>query len=647
MTMLDRMRRHKGWLKWFLGLVAVAMCLYLIPDFLGNQTSTSTGGTPTDVLAEVDGRAITARDFDTRYQSTLQQYRSQFGAGVSETLLKQLRIDQQVLRQLVEEQLEVSEAARQGIRITNDELAAQIMSLPVFQEGGQFVGDQRYRQMLLSFNPPLTVSQFEEDMRRGLVLERLRTSLTGWVAVSDAEIEREYRQRNEKVKLQVAVITASTFQGKVTASDADIAAHFDSHKETFRVGEQRRIRYFVIDPALARLKVVVTPNEIQRDYSNDIDRYRTPEQVRASQILFKTDGKTESEVRARAEGVLKQLQGGADFAALAKKVSEDEGSKATGGDLGFQARGRISPEFDTAAFALEKDKISDLIKSSDGFRIIKVTDHKAEVLRPLDEVRTEIEERLATQKTRAMISEQAARVAKEVSTSADLDKGAAAAGSKVQTSEAFTQKSPISGLGVAPEVSDAAFGLQDTTAVAGPIDTPRGPVFLALVEKKESYLPALDAVKEQVKNDLVRTRALDMSRQRAGEIAATLKSAKDFTAAAKGLGIEAKETMLIARGSVIPDIGVNKEVDAAAFALPVGAVSGPIGTPDGTAIIKVVERDEVTPEELAKDRETFRAEILNERRDRFFNAYMTKAKDRVKVVVYNDVVRQTLAARGL
>ena len=145
----------------------------------------------------------------------------------------------------------------------------------------------------------------------------------------------------------------------------------------------------------------------------------------------------------------------------------------------------------------------------------------------------------------------------------------------------------------------------------------------------------------------IRSRGTELSRKRGAEIAATLSGAKDFKAAAKALGFEAKETALISRGAPIPDVGVSADIDKVAFSLPVGGVSQPISTSDGTAIVKVTERDEATPEELKKDRETFRAELLNERRERFFSAYMNKARERTPIEVNNDVIRRTLNARGL
>ena len=129
-----------------------------------------------------------------------------------------------------------------------------------------------------------------------------------------------------------------------------------------------------------------------------------------------------------------------------------------------------------------------------------------------------------------------------------------------------------------------------------------------------------------------------MSRQRAGEIATALKSAKDFAGAAKAQGLESKDSELVARSAALPDIGVSAEVDKVAFSLPIGGVSDPISTSDGTVIVRVAERDDVTPDELKQGKEAFREQLLNERRNLFYSAYMTKAKEKMNIEINNDVV---------
>jgi peptidyl-prolyl cis-trans isomerase D len=644
MTMLDRMRRHRGWLKWSLGLVVVAMAVFFIPtDFM--QPGTTVGAAPNEVVAEVDGHELTAGEFNQRYLEQIRAYQTQFGGSINDQLLRQLGIEQQILAQMIDEQVALIEAGRHGIRVSDEELAQQIFSIPGLQENGQFIGEERYDQLLRSQNPPMTKGQFEESLRRNMVIDKLRAALTDWLAVSDADLEREYTRRNEKVKLQVVALTADQFRSQVMVTDADVAAYFESKKAEYRVGEQRTIRYLLLDRDQARQKVNVPASDVQRYYNANIEQYQTPEQVRASHILLNTAGKDEAAVRTQAESILAQAKAGADFAQLATTFSEDDGSKATGGDLDYFGRGRMVPEFEAVAFMLEPGQVSDLVKTTYGFHIIKVVDKKPAVTQSIDEVQPQIQQLLALQIADQQITDRAAALEDRLDNPGDLDEAAAELGLMVQESGLFQRQDPVPGLGAAPEAAETAFLLADG-AVSDAIASPRGPVFITVVEKKDPYVPPLDEVKDRAREDLIRARATELSRQRAGTIAATLKGAGDFAAAAKVQGLEAKETQLVARNSALPDVGVSPEVDRVAFDLPAGAVSDPIQTTDGTVLVRVVERDEVTPEEFRLAREQFRAELLNERRGQFFTAYMSKVKERISIEVNNDVLRRVTAPQG-
>jgi peptidyl-prolyl cis-trans isomerase D len=645
MTMLDRMRRHKNWLKWSLAIVVLTFVLLYIPDFV-QTTPTGTGAGPREVVAEINGRTVTAGDFQQRYLSQVQAYRQQFGGSLNDQLLRQLGIDQQILSQMIDEQVGLIEAEQNGISVSDDELAQQIFSIPALQENGRFIGEQRYEQLLLTQNPPITKKQFEESLRRSMVLDKLRAALTDWMAVSDGDVQREYNQRNEKVKLQVVALTEAKFRSGVTVTDADIASHFEAHKAEYRMGEQRKIKYILLDRDQARLKISVPDSDIQRYYNDNIQQYQTPEQVKASHILLKTEGKDEATVRKNAEEVLKEVKSGGDFAALARKYSEDEGSKANGGDLDYFGRGRMVPEFENVAFTLPPGQVSDLVKSQFGFHIIKVIDKRPGAATPLDQVRAQIQDQLSLQLADQRISDQAAQVASRIKDMADLEPVARELQLMVQESGYFQRGDPVPGLGAAPQVASTAFTLQGTAASA-PLATARGPVFIAVSERKDPYVPMLDEVKERVREDLIKFKATEASRQRASAIAAALKSSKDFASAAKAQGLEAKDTELVARGAALPDVGVSPEVDRVAFTLPAGSVSDPIQTTDGTVIIRVAQRDDVTPDELRQGQEAFRAELLNERRSRFFAAYMGKAKEKMKVEVKSDVLRRVLAAYKL
>ena len=634
MTMLDRMRRHRDWLKWSLGLVCVAFVLFYIPDFL---KGTGADAASSDTIAKVEGHEITAGEFRRTYQAQVQAYRSAYGANMNDQLLKQLGIEQQILQQMVDERAALAEAERLGVTVSDEEVRQRIFAMPAFQENGGFIGEQRYQQLLRMQRPPMMPSEFETNVRRGLTVEKLRASLTDWLAVPDKELEEAYRRRNDKIKLAVVTFNADSFRGQATASDADVASHFEAHKNDFKIPEKRKIRYVLLDIEAMRGKVVVPPADIEKAYNSSIEQYTTPEQVRASHILLKTEGKTDADVKAKAEAILKQAKAGADFAELAKKNSEDESNAKNGGDLDYFGRGRMVPEFDQAVFAMQPGQISDLVKTQYGYHIIKLVDKKSAATRSLAEVRQQLTDQLAYERAQAQAAALAEKLEKQVSKPADLDKVAKAEGLTVQESGFFAREEPILGLGPAPEAANKAFDMKPGD-VAGPLRASRGLVFETLVAKQDPYVPKLDEVKERVRDEVIKQKARDLSTQKAAELAAKLKAAPDFEKAAKAAGFEAKTTELIARDAPLPDLGAAPAVEDAAFKLPVGAVSTAIATDNGTAVVKVLDKKEVTADEWSTAKDRFRDEQLAEKRNRFFSAYMVKAKQKMKI----DVNRESL-----
>src|SRR5262245_33000919 len=634
MTMLDRMRRHMSWLKWSLGLVCLAFVIFYIPDFLRSGGANADAG---DTVARVEGQDISANEFRRTYQAQMQAYRSAYGGQMSEQLLKQLGVDRQILQQMVDERAALAEARRLGISVSDAEVRQRILTIPAFQENGAFIGEQRYQQLLRMQRPPMTPSEFEDTLRKQLTIQKLRSSVTDWLSVADKDLEQEYRRKNDKVKLAVVSFTSDSFRKDVNVSDADVASYFDAHKDDFKIGEKRKIRYLLIDIDALRQKVVVPSADIDRAYNNNIEQYSTPEQVRASHILLKTEGKDDAAVKAKAEELLKQARAGADFAELAKKNSEDEQSAKNGGDLDYFGRGRMVPEFDQVVFAMQPNQISDLVKTQYGYHIIKLVDKKPATTRPLAEVRPQITEQLAYERAQAQAADLAQKLEKQISRPADIDSVAKANGLTAQESGFFARDEPIAGLGPAPEVTNRAFDMKQGD-VSGTLRASRGFVFETLLARQDPYIPKLDEVKDRVRDEVVKQKAREASKAKAAEIAAKLKSAPDFEKAAKAAGLEAKTTELIARDSPIPDLGVAPAVEDAAFRMPQGGVSDAITTDNGTAVIKVLEKKEVTPDEWKGAKDRFREELLADRRNRFFSSYMVKAKKNMKI----DVNRETL-----
>jgi peptidyl-prolyl cis-trans isomerase D len=635
MTMLDRMRRHKGWLKWSLAFVCATFVLLYVPQFL-DPTGTGAGAATSDVVATVEGRRITAGTYQQVYVQQMAQLRQAYGQ-MTDDMARQLGFGQRIVQQLVSQEAQLAEAERLGITVTDGELRERLIRLPSFQENGVFIGEARYEALLETARPPVRPAQFEEDLRRSLVAEKLQNSVAGWIRASDEEVEQAYRREHERAKLDLAIFNAEQFRAGIQPTDAELNAEYTASPDAFRVEEKRRVRYIALDSNSLLTKVAVTPTEVETRYRDNAATFATPEQTRASHILFRTEGKDEATVRKLAEEVLARVKKGEDFAALARQFSDD-GSKEAGGDLDFFNRGAMVPEFDTAVWALQPGQTTDaLVQTQFGFHIIRATDRRPATTRSLNDVRTQLEDQIRNEKARAEATRLSEELAGQISSPADLDTVAKQHGLTVGDSGLFGRNEPLAGLGFAPAVTAEAFRLEQDQ-VSEALATMQGHAFIAVAEIKPAHLPAFAEVRDQVRDRVIRNKAVELARTRAASLSQTRTG---FAAAARAAGATVRSTELIGRGTALPDIGVSDAVDAAAFALGAGQTSQPIATETAVVVAHVAEKQDIVPEGLAAQREQLRAQLTNERRMEFFGAYMMKAMENMEIS-YNDATIMSL-----
>ena len=638
MTMLDRMRRHKGWLKWSLALVIFAFVFLYVP---GLMDQTGGAGLPTDVIARVGDQEISLAEFQQIYTRQLQAYRLESGGEISEEVLRSLGIDRQILQQMIDGHAALAEAQRLGLQVSDAEVRERILTLPAFQVDGRFIGEASYRQLLQQQRPPLSPRQFEEEIRSEILVNRLQAAVTGWVRVSDAEIADEHRRRNERVRVDVVAFRAADFRDEVDATDDDVSLLFSEESATYEIPEKRRLRFLLVDQTAIFDSLVLTDDEVRQYYDANLSQYQTPGQVRASHILLRVDDGDDEAVAARAAELAAEARAGADFAELARRHSEDETNAENGGDLGSFGRGRMVPEFENAAFALATGEISDPVRSPFGYHVINVTEKQEEITQPFAEVRGAIENILKRERSSSRATALARAIAAEASTPAELERAASARGYELQESGFAARGEPILGLGLAQEVSAQAFAI-DPGAVAGPIATPSGPAFLTVIDIQDPYIPELDEVREQVREDVIRKKSLTLAQERAAEAAEALKAADDFVAAAEAAAWAVGASDLVARGASFPEVGPSAAVEAVAFAMTPGAVSDVVQTGNAAAIVHLVEREEASAADLAQNRDTLRDELMFERQSRFFTAYMDNVKARLDITIDLAVLEQAL-----
>ena len=626
--MLDGMRRHKGWLKWSLALVCLAFVFLYVPGFV-DQTALE--GFPNDVVAQVGEYDITVAQFRQMYLLQLENYRQQSSGEVSEEVLRSLGIDRQILQGMIARYAAVAEAERLGLSVSDAEVRHRIVNLPGFQVNGQFVGEARYRQTLQFQRPPMTPAQFEEEVRRDIMFERLEAAVTGWIAVSDDEIAAEHRRRNEKVRVQVVAFRGDDYREDTEATEDEVEALYEENPLSYELPEKRQLRFLLVDESAIFESISPSDDEVQQYYDANISQYTTPGQVRASHILLRVGDQDEAEVEARAAELAAEARGGADFAELAREHSEDEANAEDGGDLGMFGRGRMVAEVEAAAFDMEVDDVSDPVRSAIGFHVLRVTEKQEQTAQPLEEVREAIENTLKNERATSRADDLARAIAAEVETPEDLERAAGARGFELQESGFVGRGEPILGLGFAPQVSAEAFQMEQGD-VAGPIQTPTGPAFVTVTALQDPVIPPLEEVREDVARDVRSRKALERAREQADAAAASLRDGEDFEAAAEEAGLTVATSELITRGAAFPEVGISTALEQAAFGLPIGGVSGVLEAGGETlAIVRLVEREDVTPEQIAEASDAVRGELLQTRRNEFYSAYMSRVQEQLGV----------------
>src|SRR6202167_96344 len=413
-------------------LICAAMVIAFVPG-VGTDVSGNPGA---GVVAKVDGQDISAEEVRETARGMLQQQGAQLGANAAILLPF---FAQRAADQLVDRQALVAEAQHLGFKATPQEIKDELQHgsySEIFFPGGTFIGEAEYEGLLQQHN--LTPTTFEDSVGKQILISKLQALITGTASVSEADLRQQFDKQNTKVKFEYAVLNQDDLKKGLHPTSEELKAFYSSHQKNYAnsIPEKRKVEYAMIDLSKIENGVQVTPDELQSYYNQHRDQYRVAEQAKVSHILIKTplagpDGKVDekgvAEAQKRAEDLLKQLKAGAKFEDLARKYSEDPGSAKDGGSLGWIGKGRTVPEFEKAAFSLPKGQISDLVKSSYGFHIIRVDDRQDAHMKTLDEVKGEIEPVLKQQKAQDIAQKQAEDLLQQAKTQG-LDAAASAKG---------------------------------------------------------------------------------------------------------------------------------------------------------------------------------------------------------------------------
>jgi peptidyl-prolyl cis-trans isomerase D len=615
-----------------------AMVITLIPGGLGSEL---TGQPSQGVVAKVDGQDITTVEVQERARALAQQQIAQYGA-MGKQLLPMImpQATSQAIQQLIAGKAIVAEANRLGLKATDadlrDELEHGRYGSTLFP-GGKFIGQEAYEGLLSQNN--LTVEVFERDVKNDILQQKLVTLVTGSAAVSPAEIRQQFQKSNTKVKFDYAVLSQDDIRKGLHPTDQELKAFYERNKASYNnsIPEKRKIEYVFLDKNKVLGQIQVTPEDVRAYYDQHQDQYRVPEEVKVSHILIKTpspgaDGKVDEkgleEARKKAEDVLKQLKSGAKFEDLAKKYSEDPGSGKQGGDLGWIGRGRTVPEFEKSAFSLTKGQLSDLVKSSYGFHIIRSEDKHEAHLKTIDEVKDQIEPLIKQQKAGRMM-ENSGNALLEQARGGGLDKAAAAKGLSVVNTDFVGRTDVLPGIGVTPQFMDAVFAAREK-APPDLAQLSQGAVVFQVLGIRPPATPSFEEIHQRVENEFKNERASILLNQKAQELSDRAKSEHDLKRAAKELGASMKTSDFVLPDGQVPDIGSMTGQASVAFTLKPGEISGPITTGNNAAVLSILDKQEPTEQDFTAKKDQIRDSLLRSKQQDLFGLFLVNLRQQME-----------------
>jgi peptidyl-prolyl cis-trans isomerase D len=489
------------------------------------------------------------------------------------------------------------------------------------------------------------MNSLKDDTSRQLAINRLRQIVTEGVVVSPREIADEYHRKNDRVRLQYALLAPAKYQDQAEPTDAEIQTYYNAHKPMFQTPEKRSVAVVLIDPAKVNASLPLpSDDQLRKEYNAGLDKFRTPERVQARHILIKADASNDAAAKAKAENILKQIQAGGDFAKLAKDNSEDPGSAAMGGELGFIVKGQTVPEFEKSAFSLQPGQTSGLVKTTYGYHIIQVEKHEQAHLQPFEEAKGVLLSGYQTREGQTQMQNLADKAVAELHKDpAHPEKAADAVGGTLVRAEDVQNGDPIPGVGVSKELNDAIAPLRKGEITAGPVVLAGNRVAIAEVT---DYQPAHQASLEEAKAE-VRAKAREekvqtILTQKANELEAKAKSLNgDLEKAGKEMGIEVKTSDDVNRSAAIEGVGSASSLPDA-FTKPDGSLVGPVSVPGGRVVAKIVAKVPADLAQLSAQSSTIREELkqqkIRDRQTMFEDGLKRRLQDEGKLKIHQDVI---------
>lgn len=626
-----------GWMRkqtrsWFV-YVAFGIIIIVFIFFYGYSGQPGPGES---VVATVNDLKITRKQYDKNYENLLLVSRNVYNkTSFTEDELKQLR--QSALDDLIDRTLMLLEADRLGISVSLDETRNQIAKTPAFQRGGGFDRELYLRQLSANRMSP---SEFEKAVQINAIISKLVDNVKNTAKLSDGELFDLYRLENERVNLAFMKLNGLAFDETVETTPQELEDFFEKTKEEYRIPDRVKVRYLSFKPDQFMEAAEISAEEVERFYRMNTERFTQKKRVKARHLLIEVNpqegSEAEDKARKKAEDLRAQIEAGGDFAKLAQEFSQDSATAPKGGDLGFFEEGQMVKEFEEAVFSLKPGELSPLVRTPRGFHLIKAEAVEEEKTEPLEKVQGQLLEELKREKAEQIVRKEARRAGSLIYRSGNLLAYAEEHELPVTETGLFAEGEPIEGIGINQDCGDAVFMLQ-AGEVSPVVTVEKAYYVFQLIQRENSYLPALEDVKEQVAKRVRKNKAKEVAQRKADELLQELTAGASMEEIAEREDLDIQETGFFSRRSTfIGEIGPLKELIQDAFTLTADKPLPKKVYSNGPAffLVSLKERKEVAEEQFLSEKESIREQLLQQKRDERARLWLEGLKKEAHIDIF-------------
>jgi len=625
---ISAMREYFRGLKFIL-LIVIGAFLATSVIYFGTSTL-SNGSSRPNVVGTVNGEDIPVERYRRVQASVVQAYEQVTRQRMTPELMERHGVIQQVVNDLVVDAVIVQTARQEGIRVSDDELRAQIREMRDFHEEGRFSRDRYLRVLRANRIDP---TEFEVETRRQLVRRKMETLVRGGVKVSEAEVREAYERRHERARAVWASLDLTPLMAGITVGDADFEPYVKANQAQFTRPARRKVQYVTLRGSATP----VSDEEAEAYYKENAAEFEEPRRVRPAHVLVRVPpvGGSEAEQRARArvEDVIRRAKAGEDFAKLASEVSEDTANASRGGDLGLVGTGELVPQFEQVAFALKKGEVAATpVRTPFGYHAIKVLEIQEGGVQPFKDAAPRIKQRLFAERAERAALAHAAEVRPALQAAADFAAEATKLG--LEPREATVGRSePLPGVGRNRELEEALFTLA-TGGVSTPVKTGPGYLLAKVVQQLPAGVPPLPEIRASVVEAIKRERAERQALDRARALRDKVKGG-DLAALARAEGFTAGELGYFSRAEPPKERGIPGAVSQAALQTAVGEVSDPVQVALTVYVVKTLERQPADPAGFAGRRAELERELLDQKQNTVWEQWIRVKRAPAKVDMAN------------